>query len=102
MTARRVVAVRLVAFAGTVLTAAACVEISSAEQGVLAIRLEPLPPSIIAGDTLRDSTGAVLRLRATAFAGNGDTVPGAPFRFLFVPISRDTLLSDNRALVVDS
>ena len=84
--------------------AAACVEIAAGPGGVASIRLEPLPlpPSIVIGDTLRDSTGAVLRLRATAFNENGDTVSGAPFRFLFVPISRDTLLSDNRAVVVDS
>jgi hypothetical protein len=83
---------------------AACVEIAAGPEGVASIRLEPLPlpPSIVIGDTLRDSTGAVLRLRATAFNANGDTVAGAPFRFLFVPISRDTALSDNRAVVVDS
>ncbi|MGZ8471339.1 MAG: hypothetical protein ACXW61_16275 [Gemmatirosa sp.] len=101
MTARRVVAVRLVAFAGTVLTAAACVEISSAEQGVLAIRLEPLPPSIIAGDTLRDSTGAVQRLRGVAFGEAGDSVAGATFTYGFVPTARDTATGGRPALVVD-
>jgi hypothetical protein len=71
---------------------------------VYSIRLDPfpLPPSIVIGDTLRDSTGAVLRLGATAFNANGETVSDVPFRFVFVPISRDTANRDNKALVVDS
>jgi hypothetical protein len=102
MSARSRVALRLATFAGAVLAAAACVEISSAEQGVLAIRLDALPPSIIAGDTLRDSTGAVQRLRGVAFNETGDTVVGAAFSFAFVPIGRDTTPDARPALVVDA
>jgi hypothetical protein len=102
MSARVTGAARLAAFAGTVLGAAACVEISSAEQGVLAIRLDALPPSIIAGDTLRDSTGAVQRLRGVAFNETGDTVRGATFTYGFVPLGRDTATDGRPALVVDA
>jgi hypothetical protein len=95
------VALALASVAGAV---AACVEIAGGPSGVYSIRLDPfpLPPSIVVGDTLRDSTGAVLRLRATGFNANGETVDGVPFRFVFVPLSRDTALRDNKALVVDS
>ena len=86
--------------------AAACVEIAAGPGGVASIRLEPLPlpPSIVVGDTLRDSTGAVLRLRATAFDQDGKAVADAPFRFVFAPLARDTSAAqrDNKALAVDS
>lgn len=81
---------------------AACVEIQTEPGGVAAIRLTPVPPSIVIGDVLRDSVGNELRLRAVAFSAGGDTVGEAPFRFVYVPLTNDTALRDNRALVVDS
>lgn len=101
-TGRRAAARRLGALAALGLGAAACVEISSAEEGVLAIRLDPLPPSIIAGDTLRDSTGAVQRLRGVAFDESGDTVSGATFTYGYVPLGRDTAAGTRVALLVDA
>jgi hypothetical protein len=102
--ARTVAGLASLALASAAGAVAACVEITAGPGGVASIRMDPLPlpPSIVIGDTLRDSTGAVLRLHATAFDQNGDTVGGAPFRYIFVPLARDTLLRDNRALVVDS
>jgi hypothetical protein len=95
---------RVLALIAGAALAAACVEIAAGPDGVASIRLDPLPlpPSIVIGDTLRDSTGAVLRMRATGFDQNGTEVSDAPFRFIFAPISRDTTLRDNRALIVDS
>ena len=95
-------AVRLAALAGAGLAAAACVEISSAEQGVLSMRLDPILPSIIAGDTLRDSTGAVQRLRGVAFGESGEPVVGATFEYAYVPLGRDTATGARPALVVDA
>ncbi len=97
----RLAALALASAAGA---AAACVEIAAGPGGVASLRLEPLPlpPSIVIGDALRDSMGDTLRLRATAFDANGAPVADAPFRFVFVPISRDTARRDNKAIVVDS
>ncbi len=82
---------------------AACVEIAAGPGGVTAIRLAPVPPSVIVGDQLRDSTGAVVRLRAVAFDADGDTVPDAAFRFTALPLPRDTTAAEQRAPVtVDS
>ena len=101
MSARRAAARRLAALTGVGL-AAACVEISSAEQGVLATRLDPILPSIIAGDTLRDSLGAVQRLHGVAFGEGGDSVVGATFEYGYVPLGRDTVTGARPALVVDA
>ena len=87
---------------GTAAAVAACVEITSGLGGVASIRLDPLPPSIVIGDTLRDSTGAALRLRGVAFDADGREVAEAPFRFTYVPLSRDTTRRDDAALLVDS
>lgn len=93
---------RLAVLGGTLLVAA-CVEIAAGPGGVTAIRLAPVPPSVIVGDQLRDSTGAVVRLRAVAFDADGDTVPDAAFRFTALPLPRDTTAAEQRAPVtVDS
>lgn len=92
---------RLAALAGVGVAAAACVEISAAEQGVLAIRLDPILPSIVAGDTLRDSLGKAQRLHGVAFGEGGDSVVGATFEYGYVPLGRDTVTGARPALVVD-
>ncbi len=99
--ARRAAARRLAALAAVGLTAAACVEISSAEQGVQAIRLDPILPSIVAGDTLRDSLGKVQRLRGVAFGESGDSVVGAAFDYGYLALGRDTAANARPALIVD-
>ena len=101
MSARRSAALRLGALTVAAVTAAACVEISSAEQGVQAIRLDPILPSIIAGDTLRDSLGRVQRLRGVAFGESGDSVVGAAFEYGYLPLGRDSASGTRPALVVD-
>jgi hypothetical protein len=97
---RRDAARRLGALAAAA-AGAGCVEITTAEQGVLSIRFDPLPPSIVAGDTLRDSLGRVQRLRAVAFNEAGDSVAGAAFTFGFLPLGRDTASGAAPALTVD-
>ncbi len=98
MSARRNGARRLAALAAA--TAAGCVGITTAEQGVQSIRLDPVPPSIVAGDVLRDSAGNEIQLRATAFDEANREVSGATFEYAYVPLARDTTTGDS-ALVVN-
>lgn len=100
MSVRRSAALRLGALAAG-LTAAACVEIAGAEQGVQAIRLDPILPSIIAGDVLRDSLGNEQRLHGVAFGESGDSVAGATFEYGYLALGRDTATGARPALVVD-
>jgi hypothetical protein len=70
-------------FALVVLVAAACTEIGSDPQAAVAIELERLPvPAVVVGDTLRDSTGAVVMPTARAINVNNDEIAGAPIRYL--------------------
>lgn len=86
------------------LAATGCVRVDPGPNGVAAARLDATPPSIVAGDQLRDSLGAVTTLRALVFDASGRPAPTAPLRFAYVPSLRDTLqrLVPDTALVVDS
>jgi hypothetical protein len=60
----------------------ACTEIPTGADDVLSFQVNPLPsPSVVVGDTLRDSTGAVAPLAITAFNYSGDVIEGAAARF---------------------
>lgn len=82
---------------------AACVEIQTAPGGVASLGLDPLPPSIVAGDVLRDTLGREVRLRAVAYDGTGNPIEGAELRYagLSGP-GRDTTQAARVPLVVDS
>ncbi len=57
--------------------AAACFDLSTNPDEIVAIEFVEFPwPSVVAGDTLRDATGAVAPLRARLFGGDGDEVTG--------------------------
>jgi hypothetical protein len=61
------------------LVPAACVDLSTDPDEIVAIEfVAPRWPSIVAGDTLRDATGAIVALEARLFGGDGDEVFGAP------------------------
>jgi hypothetical protein len=67
----------------------ACTDVPTDADAVSAIQFSSLPaPSIVGGDSLRDSTGAPVRLSAIAFNFDGDEIAGAPFTFF----SPDTLI----------
>ena len=87
--------------AAVLIGAAACVEITSGEGGVQSVALGFVPPSIVAGDQLRDTLGQPLALRGRAYNAAGDTVSGATFTYGFLPIGTDTGRA-RTALVVDS
>jgi hypothetical protein len=89
--------------AGGVAAAAGCVAIETAPGGVASVRLDAAPPSIVAGDSLRDSAGALTALRAVAFGEDGRPLETARVRYVFVPAT-DTGATGVRdtSLVVDS
>ena len=69
--------------------AAACTEVSTDPNAVVAVRFDGSAYlSIVAGDSLRDSLGVLQPLRATGLNYKGDSVPGATFAFF----SPDTVL----------
>jgi hypothetical protein len=56
---------------------AGCIELSTDPDEIVAISIDELPwPSVVAGDTLRDASGAVAPLVAHLFNGSGDEVTG--------------------------
>jgi hypothetical protein len=63
--------------------AAGCIDLSAPGDGVLSLSPFRLPyPSVVAGDTLRDSTGAAVPLRVVALDARGDTVADPEVSFL--------------------
>lgn len=84
------------------LVGAACIDLSTDPDEIVAIEFADFPwPSIVAGDTLRDSTGAVAPLVVRLFDGSGDVVTG-PVEFLTLQssirvISGDRLVADDTA-----
>ncbi len=69
-------------FVAVMVTASACIDLSTDPDEIVAIEFGELPwPSIVAGDTLRDASGAVAPLTVRLFGGDGDLVTG-PVEFL--------------------
>jgi hypothetical protein len=59
--------------------------VSTDPNSILSIQLVPPQlPSIVLGDSLHDTTGAVDSLHATAYNAQGDSVPIAAIRFLMI------------------
>lgn len=63
----------------------ACTKISDNADTVLSIQFDPLPsPSVVVGDSMRDTTGAIASPRVRAFNYRGEEVASPPVRF-FAP-----------------
>ena len=63
----------------------ACSEVSTNPNAVLSLELAPMQlPSIVLGDSIRDTTGAIDSLHAFAFNAQGNPVPTAPIRFFTI------------------
>ena len=61
-----------------ILLLSGCIDLSTDPDEIAAIEFSKLPwPSIVAGDTLRDESGAASPLMARLFDGEGDIVEGA-------------------------
>jgi hypothetical protein len=64
---------------------AACVDIPTGANDLLSIQIDPLPsPSVVVGDTLRDSTGVASAPTVTAYNYNGDLVVNPLVKFTAV------------------
>jgi hypothetical protein len=83
-------------FIAAPLASAACFDFSTAPNELLYLAFERLPfPSVVAGDTLRDSTGVVALLVASAVNGRGDVMQGAPLRYYAVGDTASALEVDS-------
>ena len=92
--ARRVL--RLPLLAALAAVTGACLELSGPPDGPAAIGLlHAAWPSVVEGDTLRDSTGAIAPLRVAAFDADGDTLRDAQVQVAVVG-------EPERALAVDA
>lgn len=63
--------------------AAACIDLSTDPDEIVAIEFRPLPwPSVVVGDTMRDGQGQPAPLQARLFDASDDEVAGVPVAFL--------------------
>jgi hypothetical protein len=84
------------------LAAIACTEISSSSTAVLSIQFDSLgAPSVVVGDTLRDTTGTVVRPVVHVFNFKGNEIIPAPVYFLS-PDSGITVDSATGVVFADS
>jgi hypothetical protein len=90
------------ALAVVIAAASACEDISGSDTAVLSIQFDSLPvPSVVVGDTLRDTTGAVALPRVRAFNFKGNEIPSPPVWFQS-PDSGITVDSLTGTVVADS
>jgi hypothetical protein len=62
--------------------AVSCTDVPTSDNAVLSIAVDSLPsPSVVLGDTLRDSTGTAVAIHATVYNFKGAVVANAPVRF---------------------
>jgi hypothetical protein len=103
MTGRRSASVRLLVFLGAIGFAAfACSDVSGGSTSVLSLQFDSLPfPAVVVGDTLRDTTGAVVRPVVHAFNFKGAEIIPAPVYYLS-PDSGVTVDSATGIVVGDS
>src|SRR3981081_3964751 len=82
-----------IGFALCWLATLACGDVSGSSTSVLSIQFDSLAaPSVVVGDTLRDTTGAVIVPKVHAFNFKGEEILPAPVRFV----------SPDSGVVVDS
>ena len=87
------------AFVAATIVVAACIDLSTDPDEIVAIEFTDLPwPSVVAGDTLRDSSGNVAPLVARLFDGDGDEVTGS---VEFLPVIPTVRIVGGNRLVAD-
>lgn len=82
---RRNSAIRLCTIVASMGMAAvlACTKVGTEPTEAVAIEaLAPPLPSVVVGDTMRDTSGGVAPLRAKVYNSSGDTIPDAPIHFI--------------------
>lgn len=73
-------AVRALAAAGAL--AAGCTDVNTGPNVAASIEFSALPfPAVVAGDTLRDTSGIAAPLRAVVFNSDNEPIPDAPARY---------------------
>jgi hypothetical protein len=83
------------------LTALACVDMS-APKGAASISALLLPsPSVVVGDTMRDSTGAVGSLRVIAYDANNTPISGLETSFFVTDTAKVAHIANSSLLVGD-
>src|SRR5690348_17857906 len=76
---------RIVVAAGVAWVVVACLDVSSPVFGISSISTILLPsPSVIVGDSLRDTAGKVQPVAVTVYGPNGDTITDATIQFVAV------------------
>lgn len=74
--------------AGILWLAVACLDVSSPVKGISAISPVILPtPSVVVGDVMRDTSGAIRPLSVVVYGPNGDTVRDAIIKFFAIDSS---------------
>lgn len=80
---RRATRRAVLAACAAAVTALSCAEFGTGIGDISYIAFDGIPwPSLVAGDTMRDSLGTATPLRASAFDASGHAVPDAAFTFL--------------------
>jgi hypothetical protein len=93
---------RLIVFFGLIGIAVwACTDVSGSSTSVLSLEFDSLPPSVVVGDTLRDTTGAVVLPVVHAFNFKGEEIIPTPVFFLS-PDSGVTVDSATGIVTADS
>lgn len=70
---------------GGALLATACTEVTTAPGVPVAIEIGPLPfPAVIAGDSLRDTTGAAVPIEVRAYDGRGEVIEDPEITYLLL------------------
>ena len=65
----------------------ACLDVASPVKGISGISPVLLPtPSVVVGDSMRDTAGNVMPLHVLVYGPNGDTLPSREFKVSFVAI----------------
>ncbi|MFN2400502.1 MAG: hypothetical protein ABR543_17975 [Gemmatimonadaceae bacterium] len=79
----------------------ACTEVGTDPAAVVALELDPpVVPAIVAGDSLRDSTGKAVALSARAFNASNTVIPGARITFLVIGDTSVARVDSTSGLVV--
>lgn len=90
-----------VALGCAALAVAACFTLEEPPSGIASFSpIVPPSPSVVRGDTMRDSAGAAAPLRVFAFARSGDTIRGLTPRF--TALGRGLEIVDDSFVVGDS
>ena len=92
-------AIPLSFLAGVALLILACVDIPTGSNAVLSFQFDPLPsPSVVVGDSLRDTLGAAKPIPYKVFNYSGDEISGAAVRFS--PVGRGIRVDSIKGFVI--